>query len=216
MGIFWDYFRKTLRLPWIQKPGPLAMLTDGGATSLDPARDDILQLRDQFSPERCEAAFLANFARSRGIVQSPMELEDHWLARIRFAYQWWARGGRAATMVEVFVQGFGFEAARVINLRTEDPLKWASFRVETENPAGESPVVFEQVKWAINEIKPARSKLAELRYHTILPADAPVLGATTISQATVMVGPRNFSAGILYKGAAVCAGETVRIMPLAS
>ena len=165
MGLFWGYFRDTLRLPFTAKPGPLAMLAEGGADSLDPARDVILSLRDQFFPARCEDAFLLRFARSRGIVRAPLEPEEHWQARVRFAYRWWARGGRQSAMAEGLVLGFGFDTARVISLLAEDPARWASFRVEMTGGAGDILLRLDQIKWAINEVKPARSLLDGLRFY---------------------------------------------------
>lgn len=170
MGLFWTYFRDTLRLPFVRGQGPLAMLAEGGADALDDARDVISLLRDQFVPFRCEAIYLARFARSRGIVRSPLEPEEHWLARVRFAYHWWSRGGRASAMAEGLRLGFGFSAVRVINMRAEDPAKWAQFRCELDGVTGDVLSRVDQVRWAINEVKPARSKLFALRF-----AAAPVL-----------------------------------------
>lgn len=164
MGLFWPYFRDTLRLPFVRGTGPMAMLAEGGAEALDEARDVISLLRDQFFPFRCEAVYLARFARSRGIVRSPLEPEEHWLARVRFAYHWWSRGGRASAMAEGLRLGFGFSDVRVINMRAEDPAKWAQFRCELDGVTGDVLSRVDQVRWAINEVKPARSKLFALRF----------------------------------------------------
>lgn len=164
MGLFWEYFKSTLRLPSIQKGGPLALLAEGGAATLDTARDVVITLRDQFFPARCEDIYLARFARSRGIVRAPLEPEDHWLARVRFAYHWWLRGGRASAMAEGLKLGFGFTAVRVVNLRAEDPGKWAQFRVELDGVSGDVLSRVDQIRWAINEVKPARSKLFAMRF----------------------------------------------------
>lgn len=164
MGLFWDYFTKTLRLPFIQAAGPLALLADGGAASLDAARDIVVALRDQFFPSRCDAEFLIQFARSRGIVRNPLEPEEHWLERVRFTYHWWSRGGRASAMKEGLMLGFGFTAARVINMRDEDPAKWAQFRIELDGVSGDVLSRVDQIRWAIDEVKPARSKLFALRF----------------------------------------------------
>lgn len=163
MGLFWSYFRDTLRLPFIQARSVLAMLAEGGASALDAARDVILLLRDQFFPSRCEDIYLTRFARSRGIVRAPLEPNEHWLARVRFAYHWWASGGRASAMKEGLLLGFGFSEARVINLRQEDPDRWASFRVELDGVQGEVLNHIDAVRWAIDEVKPARSRLSGLR-----------------------------------------------------
>lgn len=173
MSLFWDYFRNTLRFPPILRPGPLAMLAEGAALGLDAARNVILQLRDQFLPEKCEDVYLARYARSRGIVRAPLEPEGHYQARIRLAYLWWRRGGRASAMKQVLVSYFGFARVDIINLRTEDPDRWAEFRVVCEL-VGEQPIfTLDQVVWAINEIKPAGKKLAEVLFVASAIGDVP-------------------------------------------
>lgn len=164
MALFWDYFKNTLRLPFIAKPGPLPMLADGGADSLDATHGVMLTLRDQFSPERCETAYLARYARSRGIVRAPLEPEPHWQGRVRLAYIWHLRGGRAGGMAATLCGYFGFTGVQVINLATVDPERWAEFKVICDL-GGVSPWFnLDQVEWAINELKPARSKLGEIEY----------------------------------------------------
>jgi hypothetical protein len=186
MGTYWRYFRDTLRWPLIASPGPLAALVEGGAAALDAVREVILQLRDQFLPVRCEDLHLTYFARSRGLARGPREPEEHWQARVRFAYHWWISGGRASALAEALRSGFGFTEVAVINLgtggtlydeSTDAPLidettgavllaensgRWAEFMVICYLAGNEQVWTEEQVVWAINEVKPARSKLAEL------------------------------------------------------
>lgn len=186
MGLFWDYFRKELRFPPIARPGVLAMLVEGAAAALDAAREVVLQLRYQFFPFSCEEVYLVRFARSRGIVRNPLEPDEHWLARVRFAYHWWARGGRASAMAEALRIGFSFADVVVVNLgatgalydettgamlfdeTTDAPLdfeagpRWAEFMVIVYLAGNEQLWTMDQVVWAINEVKPARSKLAEI------------------------------------------------------
>lgn len=193
MGLFWDYFKKELRFPFLLKGGALAMLAEGGGIVLDAARDVVLQLRDQFFPSRCEQAYLTNYARSRGIVRNPLEPEEHWLARVRFAYNWWVRGGRASAMAEALRIGFDFADVMVINHGAEgslidetsglmlidettgaalnyerNSLRWAEFSVIIYFKGNESIYTMDQIIWAINEVKPARSKLAEIFFMSIL------------------------------------------------
>lgn len=187
MGLFWDYFKKELRFPPILKTGALAMLAEGGGSALDAGRDVELQLRDQFFPFRCEQTYLTNFARSRGIVRNPLEPDDYWLARVRFAYNWWARGGRASAMAEALRIGFDFADVMVINHGAEgslidetsgltlidettgtvlnyerDSTRWAEFTVIIYLNGKEYSYTMDQIIWAINEVKPARSQLAEI------------------------------------------------------
>jgi P2-related tail formation protein len=165
MGLLWQYFRDTLRLPFLGKPGPLAMWVEGAASCLDTIRETILVLRDQYLPALCEDVYLEKFAASRGIVRAPLEPVEYWQARIRFAYHWWARGGRESAMVEGLKLGFGFADAKVINMRAEDPDRWASFRVILEGGDGDIMLRLDQIRWAINEVKPARSKLDEIKFY---------------------------------------------------
>uniref|UniRef100_C6E6P4 Phage tail protein n=1 Tax=Geobacter sp. (strain M21) TaxID=443144 RepID=C6E6P4_GEOSM len=165
MGLLWTYFRDTLRAPFLAKAGPLAALVQGAAACLDTVRDVISTLRDQFLPARCEDVYLERFAASRGIVRAPLEPVEYWQARVRFAYHWWARGGRASAMTEGLTIGFGFDSAKVVNLRAEDPLRWASFRVVMEGGDGDILLRLNQIRWAINEVKPARSKLEQMKFY---------------------------------------------------
>ncbi|BCS55207.1 phage tail protein [Geobacter sp. SVR] len=189
MRLFWAYFRDTLRLPFIQQHGALAMLAEGGAELLDAARDLIGTLRDQFLPERCEAAVLAHFARSRGIVRAQQEPEAHWIGRVRLAYLWHSRGGRAGALRQVLIAYYGFADVRVINLRGEDPERWAEFWVECELVGTESLFSQAQVEWAINEIKPARSKLSEVLFIQSIIGTVPSYSFAMVSTEVVTVFP---------------------------
>lgn len=189
MELLWTYFKEVLRLPFILRQGPLAMLLHGAAVALDAARDAIIQLRDQFVPGRCETVYLTRFARSRGIVRNPVEPDDHWEMRIRLAYLWWARGGRPSAMAETLKKGFLFSAVKIVNLGSEtalydettsallfdedsgkfinndhDDLRWAEFMVIIYLSGNETTYTMEQIIWAINEIKPGRSKLVEIMF----------------------------------------------------
>lgn len=187
MGLFWAYFRDTLRLPFILVGGPLALMAEGASICLDTVRSVIISLRDQFFSDRCDDVFLANYAQSRGIVRAPQEPEEHWLYRVRFAYYWWSRGGRAAGMRASLINYFGFADVRIINLRDEDPTRWAEFRVEADI-IGASPLFTQdQVEWAINEIKPARSKLAEILFVESVIGNVPSYSFGTVSAEIVEV-----------------------------
>lgn len=217
MGLFWDYFLNTLRLPFIAKPGPLAMLAEGGAESKDATRDVVISLRDQFLPVRCEEQYLTNFANSRGIVRSPLEPLEHWLARVKFAYHWWSRGGRASAMSEALELSFGFSAVQIQSLRAEDPARWASFRVLLEGGSGDVLTQTEQITWSVNEVKPARSKLERLKI--FMPANLTVrVGAATMIGQNMTVYPRMTTLlsqqGSIQFAAACQSVETVTLYPL--
>lgn len=171
MGLFWSYFKGTLRLPFLFGAGPLVVLVQGAARSLDEVREIILGIRDQFLAARCEDANLTRYGGSRGITRSTLEPKAYWTARVRYAYHWWARGGRQSAMAEGLTGGFGFESAEVVNMRAEDAAKWASFRVVMKGGAGDVLLHIDQVRWAISEVKPARSKLLGLKFYA---PDSPV------------------------------------------
>lgn len=187
MGLFWDYFKRTLGLPFIQAPGPLALLAEGGATTLDDARGVIVQLREQFLAEKCEAAFLVNYARSRGIVRGPQEPEAYFIQRVRFAYLWWSRGGRAGAMAAMLVSYFGVESVEVISLRAEDPLRWAEFRVVAYLVGETAWFTVDQFEWAINEMKRAGAKLAGIDFVYSVAGDVPVYSAGVTSAEIITV-----------------------------
>lgn len=186
--MFWDYFKKELRFPAIFRPGPLAMLADGAAGLLDTVREIIIQLRDQFFPLLCETEQLKRFAAARGIVRAPLEAEDYWLSRVKFAYLFWAMGGRASSLAEALCKSFDFTSVDIINLGASDALidettaaplfdetsgepleyvdegRWAEFVVIVYMKTDAPQYIQEQVIWAINDVKPARSKLAAIMY----------------------------------------------------
>ena len=206
MGIYWRYFRDTLRWPLLLHPGPLAALVEGAASALDAARLVILILRDQFLPARCEDAYLARFARSRGIVRNPLEPDEHWLGRVRFAYHWWSRGGRASALAEGLRIGFGFSWVQVDTANTtgdifdeldgaglvdeldgagleyNDNARWAEFFVTCGLGLTDQFDALAAIIWAINEVKPARSKLAGIVF--IHPLFDELDGAALIDETT--------------------------------
>jgi hypothetical protein len=190
MSLFWSYFRDTLRFPPILIRGALSLLAEGGAAVLDTARAVVLLLREQFFAEKCEETYLANFARSRGIVRSALETEANYQARVRFAYLWWARGGRASALEAVLVDYFGFAAARVVSLRAEAPERWAEFRVELDVFGGNLAVSQEQVTWVINELKPARSKLDAALFTYSVSGPVPVYALGLQSSEVITVYPK--------------------------
>jgi hypothetical protein len=122
-------------------------------------------------------------------VRGPLEPEEHWQVRVRLAYHWWARGGRESAMAEALTLGFGFDTAKVINMRAEYPLRWASFRVFLEGGAGDILLRLDQVRWAVNEVKPARSKLEELRFYAPTQRVERVTGITAMTGGVTILYP---------------------------
>ena len=163
MSAFWKYFTKTLRFLPILSGGPLAILAEGGARALDAAREVALWLRDQFFPDRCDEEMMVLFASARGITKFDYETEEQYFDRIRLAYAWHQSGGREEGMLWILRDGCGIGNLEIINLRDEDPARWAEFAIRAPNITGQAMLSLPSIEWAINEVKPARSKFAEMR-----------------------------------------------------
>lgn len=160
MAVFWNYFKNTLKFALIWSPGPLTSLVRGAAGVLDDAREAELWLRDQFLPERCETANLDEFARSRGITRAAYETDVQYYERVRLAWNWFVTGGRESGVKRIVSDACGIDTVDIINLRDTDPARWAEFRVRINNIEGDMLSKLPTMTWAINEVKPARSKLA--------------------------------------------------------
>lgn len=164
MSVFWKYFTKDLKFIPFLKEGNTQLVGKGAASHLDETRDRILWLREQFIPLLCDEGMLPYFAESRGIVKAPSETQEQYYQRIRYAYAWFVLGGRE-TGVDISLRNyFGYESVGVYNLRQDDEDRWAEFDVMIGDVSGEQLNYVNETIWAINEIKPARSKLSQLRY----------------------------------------------------
>ena len=162
MGIFWKYFRETLRWPLIWKEGPISVLVKGGAAVLDGVRDTIIWLRDQFSPATCDTAYVASHAEARGIVRHTLETDDdEFRGRVVAAYTWWMNGGRQGGLPELLAY-FGYTTDEIVNLRSSDPDRWAEFTIALEKADGSgfAETDYALVEWLVNDQKPARSVCA--------------------------------------------------------
>ncbi|WP_051283808.1 phage tail protein [Desulforegula conservatrix] len=160
MSIFWNYFKNGLKYALIWQPGPLATVVQGAADVLDSARESVLWVRDQFLPDRCEEENLDGFAASRGIVRAAYETDDQYYSRVRLAWHWYVLGGRESGIRRIVADACGIDTMEIINLRDTDPERWAEFRVRINNIQGDMLTKLPTMTWAINEVKPARSKLA--------------------------------------------------------
>lgn len=159
MGLFWDYFKKTLRFPLVWKPGPLGIVAEGGAGALDQAHGDERWLRDQFLPTEAESQYLNDFAKSRGLTRFPEETDTAWYTRIKTAYVYWKSGGKVSGLTR-FLESFGFSDIVITEL---SPPEWAQFCVSVDADDGASTPGISLLVKLINEMKPARSKLKETR-----------------------------------------------------
>lgn len=108
-SVFWKYFHRTLRWPWIWEWGYLALIVKGGALVLDQAREDILEMRRQAMPETCDDEYLDLIASGRGLKRWPNEPADLWRERVVYAYRYNRMAGRKA-YVEKLLDVAGVDA----------------------------------------------------------------------------------------------------------
>jgi P2-related tail formation protein len=162
--MFWEYFKK-LNFIFIEGIGAIPIVIKAGAKSLDKLALDFVWLRKQFFPEYCDEEFLPTHAKNRGVsAQRENETVSDYRVRVNNAQPAAKRGGRKRTVEEMMV-GYGFENPDVINMRLEDPTKWAQFRVESDG-GNITAQRLGNLLIEINELKPARSKLSGVRANT--------------------------------------------------
>ena len=159
MSVFWKYFKDKLRWLLIWNKGPVSAVVKGMAYTLDACREDIFWLRNQFSPATCDDKYVVAFARSRGIKRAAPEIDDDlFRARVIYAYAWQRMGGKNYGLKKI-LEYFGHTKILIINLRDEDPARWAEFRVEISPAVGAGFVEsdYDFIRWLIGDNKPARS-----------------------------------------------------------
>jgi len=221
MSLFWKYFREKLRWPLIWRPGVLAVLVKGGALVLDDARESILWLRNQFSPEICNGDHVANFAKSRGILRHALETDNEkFRQRVISAYAWQMFGGRAQGLPKILGH-YGYKVNKLINLRDEDPNRWAEFRAEVQPPEGKGfeEKDFNLVPFVINDQKPARSKLDAVIMHVDTQSRCPHVGIGMVCGETITVYPwsqteTELSRSVPHVAIGWQAVETITVYPL--
>lgn len=218
MKAFWRYFKDTLAWPLIRGRSALAAVAEGAAGSLDLVLEHILWLRRQFNPATCDMEHVAHYARARGITRHHLETDGQFRARVVNAYAWQLLGGRQAGL-PLIIAHFGYAAAKIINMRQTDPDRWAEFRVEIESAraGGMSVDDYELLDWVLNDQKPARSKLAGIRYTARVSGPLRIAAAmhggelvTIYPYAQALAG---VSGRIVSFGAAHQVVETVMIYP---
>jgi len=160
---FWKYFHDRLNWLPIQRPGPLAAIAKGLAHHLDASREDILWLRDQWHPAKCEPEAVPGFGRSRGVLRHSRESDAQFRERVIHAYAWHLLGGKVEGLPQI-LKFYGLEAPEIINLRRLLPSKWATFQLAfnaTQNSRDQAELLanLDVIIWLVNEYKPARSRL---------------------------------------------------------
>ena len=184
MGVFGEYFFKTLRWPLSHRPGPLAVLVEGLARSLDEVRGDIIWLRNQFNPMTCGQDRIPAHAASRGLTRHATESDNRYRDRCIRAFAWQRLGGGQLGMPRI-LEHFGFSGTTMHNVREDDPDRWAEFMPRV--PVPDSGMQAEDVSligWVANETKPARSVLAGIRAASTINGS---VGAGGITYTTVRV-----------------------------
>jgi len=159
--MFWAYFKR-LNYLLISQPGVLQGLVRGASGLLDAVREDIVCVQEQFLPNQTEQ--LNEMARSRGLFQFPGESERSYRYRLVNAYQWWKLTQSESGLAQILMDYSGLSNLRFENL--DDPLRWAEFTIDADICGG-----FDRNQWntlvsAIDELKPARSKIAGINLNS--------------------------------------------------
>ncbi|WP_419787204.1 phage tail protein [Pseudodesulfovibrio sp.] len=193
MGVFKDYFFKTLHWPLIFRPGPLAALVEGLARAMDEVRQDIIWLRNQFNPWTCEPEMIPLHAASRGLVQYASETDKQYRERCIRAFAWQRLGGGQLGMPQILAHT-GYPGTEMLNVRHEDPERWAEFKPKVPVPeSGLAAKDFTRIAWTANETKPARSKLAGIQAASSVSASVSA-GGITFSTIRVRLTPERTTA----------------------
>ena len=210
---FIDYITKTLRWPLCLTPGPVAAVSLGLARVFNGVVKDIHWLRDQFNPATCDDKFLSRLAESRGIVRHRLETDDvKFRQRVVKAFAWQLLGGKKAGMPKL-LDHFGYKVGNILNVRSEDSARWAEFKISFAPLAsGFCAADYDLLNWAINESKPARSKLAAIVFSPSLESPAftggivrtgsiqhvPVQCSISVDPACLYSGAKTRGADIVY------------------
>jgi hypothetical protein len=162
MGLFWNYFKHTLRWAPIWPAGALSAVTEGAAASLDDVRENELWLRSQFVPEKCMDSHLAAHALSRAIDnQHYRETSSQFRTRVSLAKAWHEKGGKTRGLEEI-LSYYGFPDTVVFNLRVEDSTRWAEFRLYVRPTFPMLPADYDLLNYISNEFKAASAKLESI------------------------------------------------------
>jgi len=205
MSVFKDYFFTVLRWPLIHRLGPLAVLVEGLARVLDKTREDIIWLRNQFNPWTCDESMIVAHAESRGITRHPAETADKYKERCIRAFAWHRLGGGQIGMPQILAH-FGYPDTKILNVRAEDPMRWAEFKPRLSADKGLSAQDYQLVGWIADETKPARSKLAGIQARSTVSGGVNT-SATTLTLVKVILTPERPDS-ILVPGAIFSGGYT--------
>lgn len=110
---FWQYFHDKLNWPAIFSPGPLSALAKGLALHMDSVREDILWLRDQWSPVTADPELVARYGASRGILRTRFDTDESYRLRVINAFAWHKLGGKVRGLVQILAEN-GFSGAVIL------------------------------------------------------------------------------------------------------
>ena len=163
---FWRYFHDKLNWLPIHNAGPLSAIAKGLALHLDEARSDILWLREQWHPAKCEDESVAGFGKSRRVIRHAKENPQQFRKRVTNAWAWHMLGGKTLGLPEI-LKFYGFDAISIESLRGYQPSRWAEFQLGLKTPKMQSEQQdlldnLDMLIWLVNEYKPARSILARV------------------------------------------------------
>jgi len=161
--MFWKYFQ-SLRFLLIDFPGIFQGLVRGASISLDLARDDIFWLREQFLPSLTEN--LNEMGSSRGLHKYIGETDEQFRFRIEMAFLFWKQTQSKAGLQDFLMEYTGLENLFFKNIDGE---RWAEFSIDAKIPDQgfgdqQMTVLFN----IVDELKPARSKLAGINLKTYI------------------------------------------------
>ena len=165
--MFKDYIIKTLGFFPLLKKGPLRALVAGASKSLDFAEKDIVFLRDKIMPETADSESIKKIAGSRGIRRWPVENDEDFKIRVIMAYAFWKKGENPLGMKEI-IKAFGYEHPEILehnNDQDKAPDQYSTFSVSLGLNASVSETGF--LLKLINEVKPARSKLRQIKARSL-------------------------------------------------
>lgn len=185
-SIFWKYFKDVLGWALIHSPGAVSVIAKGVALVFDDIREDIFWLRDQLNPATCEEQYLPEHGATRGIPQHPLESIDQYRKRVVRAYVWHHQGGKAEGMPKI-LKHYGYEGCTFYNCRKDDAARWAEFKAQIPVPErGLEANDYALVTWAVQETKPARSKLSALQTQTVTQGTVNASGALLLGSVVTL------------------------------
>lgn len=157
---FWQWFRKTLRWPFLLVGGPVGLICETLARAADTVLPDIQWFVAQFNPATCEFSYVDKHGAARGLVRHFRETPDMWRRRVCAAFAWHKLAGVRTGMPKI-LDHYGYTGSVMINLAAEgETERWAHFRVELgDGTYGVTSEDYEVILWILKQVKPAKSVL---------------------------------------------------------